>query len=66
VSFYTSCVTTDVLTTTPGTGFDREVYIGTPLCIQVVTPTLMEEKLVHAMSVIDSALKTSERVGAKL
>jgi amidase len=40
-----------------GTDIDRSVYIGTPLCVQVVVPTLMEEKLVEAMAIVDSALK---------
>jgi amidase len=42
------------------------VYIGTPLCVQVVAPKLEEEKLVQAMSVIDNALKENGRVNAKL
>lgn len=49
-----------------GTDFDRSIYLGTPLCIQVVAPKLEEEKLVQAMSAIDEALKGSARVGAKL
>jgi amidase len=42
-----------------GTDFDRSVYIGTPLCVQVIVPTLMEEKLVEAMTIVDNALKDS-------
>lgn len=49
-----------------GTNFDRSVYIGTPLCVQVVVPKLQEGKLVEAMSVIDDALKGGRRVSAKL
>ncbi|KAF2276825.1 amidase signature enzyme [Westerdykella ornata] len=39
------------------TDFDRSVYIGTPLCVQVVVPKLEERKLVEAMSAIDEAIK---------
>jgi amidase len=42
------------------------VYIGTPLCVQVVAPRLEEERLVQAMKAIDDALKGVERVSAKL
>jgi amidase len=51
-----------------GTNFDRSIYVGTPLCVQVVVPKLEEEKLVQAMGIIDDALKgkASGRVGAKL
>ncbi|KAH7389993.1 amidase signature domain-containing protein [Pyrenochaeta sp. MPI-SDFR-AT-0127] len=48
------------------TNFDRSVYIGTPLCIQVVTSKLQEEKLVQAMTAIDNALKSHGRPSAKL
>ncbi|KAF7681559.1 general amidase protein [Alternaria burnsii] len=46
--------------------FDRSIYLGTPLCVQVVAPRLQEEKLVQAMSTIDDALKGSTRLDAKL
>jgi amidase len=36
------------------------MYIGTPLCVQVVVPTLMEEKLVEVMAIVDTALKGSK------
>jgi Asp-tRNA(Asn)/Glu-tRNA(Gln) amidotransferase A subunit family amidase len=49
-----------------GTGLDRSIYLGTPLCVQVVAPKLQEEKLVAAMTAIDSALKTRDQVAAKL
>lgn len=39
------------------TGFDRKVYLGSALTIQVVAPRLMERKLVDSMSVLDEALK---------
>ncbi|KAL5451263.1 hypothetical protein PMIN07_008650 [Paraphaeosphaeria minitans] len=39
---------------------DRSVYIGTPLCIQVVAPKLEERRLYEAMLAIDSALKADE------
>ncbi|KAF3043938.1 hypothetical protein E8E11_007936 [Didymella keratinophila] len=45
---------------------DREVYVGSPLCIQVVAPKLQEEKLVQAMSAIDAALKAEQPLSAKL
>ncbi|KAH7071582.1 acetamidase [Paraphoma chrysanthemicola] len=48
------------------TKVDRSVYIGTPLCVQVVAPRLEEEKLVQAMSVIDDALKGNANTRAKL
>ncbi|CAO2652666.1 Nn.00g009490.m01.CDS01 [Neocucurbitaria sp. VM-36] len=48
------------------TDFDRSVYIGTPLCVQVVAPKLQEEKLVEAMSTIDRALKAQGQVISKL
>ncbi|KAL1800105.1 hypothetical protein ACET3X_000447 [Alternaria dauci] len=48
------------------TDFDRSIYLGTPLCVQVVAPRLQEEKLVQAMSTIDDALKGSTRLDAKL
>jgi amidase len=56
---------TDDLT---GTNFDRSVYVGTPLCVQIVAPKLEEEKLVQAMKLVDDAIKgnTAGRVGAKL
>lgn len=37
---------------------DKDVYLGTPLCVQVVSPKLQERTLVNAMSIIDEALKT--------
>ncbi|KAJ4360074.1 uncharacterized protein N0V89_000633 [Didymosphaeria variabile] len=42
------------------TEVDRSVYIGTPLCVQVVTPRLEDRRLVDAMVVIDNALKAGE------
>lgn len=44
------------------TKVDRSVYLGTPLCVQVVAPKLMEEKLVRAMGVVEEAVK-SQGVG---
>lgn len=35
---------------------DRTVYLGTPLCIQVVVPKLQEKRLYDAMEVIDQVL----------
>ena len=48
------------------TKFDRSVYLGTPLCVQVVAPKLQEEKLVQAMSAIDDAVKGRGKMNAKL
>jgi amidase len=39
------------------TGFDRKVYLGSTLTIQVVAPRLMERKLVDSMGVLDEVLK---------
>lgn len=39
------------------TGFDRKVYLGSTLTIQVVAPRLMERKLVDSMGVLDEALR---------
>lgn len=52
--------------TQTGTGIDRTVYMGSPLCVQVVAPKLQEEKLVQAMSAIDAALKIEQPLPAKL
>ncbi|ORY13423.1 amidase signature domain-containing protein [Clohesyomyces aquaticus] len=42
------------------TNFDRSVYMGTPLCVQVVAPKLEEWKLCGVMAAIDKALKGAE------
>jgi Asp-tRNA(Asn)/Glu-tRNA(Gln) amidotransferase A subunit family amidase len=48
------------------TGVNKEDYIGTPLSVQVVAPKLQERRLVHAMSIIDEAVKTHlQREGGK-
>lgn len=52
--------------TNTGTEVDRDLYVGSPLCIQVVAPKLQEEKLVQAMSAIDAALKAAQPRSAKL
>jgi Asp-tRNA(Asn)/Glu-tRNA(Gln) amidotransferase A subunit family amidase len=39
------------------TEVDREVYLGSPLSVQVVAPRLQERTLYSAMAVIDEALK---------
>ncbi|KAF2714864.1 acetamidase [Pleomassaria siparia CBS 279.74] len=41
------------------TKVDRSVYLGTPLCVQVVAPKLEERKLCKAMNAIDEALKAN-------
>ncbi|KAH8728130.1 amidase signature domain-containing protein [Phaeosphaeriaceae sp. PMI808] len=48
------------------TTFDRQVYVGTPLCVQVITQKLEEEKLVQAMSLIDDAINGNGHAHAKL
>ncbi|KAF2469789.1 amidase [Lindgomyces ingoldianus] len=48
------------------TDFDRSVYIGTPLCVQVVAPMLEEMRLCEAMAAIDKALRGDKTLSAKL
>ncbi|OCK76456.1 amidase [Lepidopterella palustris CBS 459.81] len=43
------------------TTVDRSVYLGTPLCIQVVAPKLQERRLYDAMKAIDDALKAGHK-----
>jgi Asp-tRNA(Asn)/Glu-tRNA(Gln) amidotransferase A subunit family amidase len=38
------------------TGFDRDVYMNSPLCVQVVAPRLQERRLLEAMTMIDEIL----------
>jgi len=38
------------------TDVDRKVYLGTPLCLQIIAPRLHDEKIVEAMGVFDAAL----------
>jgi len=47
------------------TKVDRSVYLGTPLCVQVVAPKLMEERLVQAMGVVDEAVKSQGVAGGR-
>jgi amidase len=42
---------------------DKDVYLGTPLCVQVVAPRLQEKRLVEAMKVIDEAVKAELKAG---
>lgn len=49
-----------------GNDVDREVYVGSPLCVQVVAPKLREEQLVQAMAAIDAALKAEQPLSSKL
>ncbi|KAB8556632.1 hypothetical protein FH972_025668 [Carpinus fangiana] len=37
-------------------GFDRKVYLGTPLCVQVIAPRLQEKRCARAMLAIDEAV----------
>ncbi|KAF2792492.1 amidase [Melanomma pulvis-pyrius CBS 109.77] len=46
------------------TDVDRSVYIGTPLCVQVVAPKLEERRLCEVMSAIDRALKGDGKVAS--
>lgn len=39
------------------TDIDRSIYVGTPLCVQVVAPKLEERKLCEAMAAIDQAIR---------
>jgi hypothetical protein len=39
------------------TDFDRKVYLGSALTMEVVAPRLMERKLVDSMGVLDEALR---------
>lgn len=36
---------------------ERSTYVGTPLCVQVVAPTLQERRLVRAMGAVDAAVR---------
>ena len=40
-----------------GTKMDRSVYLGSPLCIQVVVPRFQEGRLVRVMRELDEALR---------
>ncbi|KAH7109824.1 amidase signature domain-containing protein [Dendryphion nanum] len=44
-----------------GTEIDRSVYIGTPLCIQVVAQKMEERKLCEVMTAISEAIHGSEK-----
>ena len=37
------------------------MYLGSPLCVQVVAPRLEERRLCNAMSAIDNALKAASQ-----
>lgn len=45
---------------------DRKVYLDSPLCVQVVTARLEDEKLSYVMGIIDEARRRQESGGAKL
>lgn len=45
---------------------DRNVYVGSPLSLQIVAPRLQERVLVEAMAVIEIALKRSTTSSIKL
>lgn len=40
---------------------NREIYLGTPLSVQVVAPRLQERRLVRAMEAVDMALRATEK-----
>lgn len=44
---------------------DRNMYVGSPLSIQVVVPRLQERRLYNAMQVIENAIRGSQTI-AKL
>ncbi|TID18002.1 hypothetical protein E6O75_ATG10647 [Venturia nashicola] len=46
------------------TSVDKNVYLGTPLCVQVVAPRLQEKRLVEAMKVVDEAIKAELALSA--
>lgn len=48
------------------TKVDREVYLDSPLGVQVITPRLTERKLVQAMALIDEAVRPLRDGHAKL
>jgi len=45
---------------------DRNVYLGTPLCVQVVAPRLQEKRLYRAMEAIDRVMHKTSGAQAKL
>lgn len=45
---------------------DRNIYLGTPLCVQVVAPRLQEKRLYQAMEAVDIAMHKSEKTQSKL
>ncbi|KAF2162169.1 hypothetical protein M409DRAFT_69376 [Zasmidium cellare ATCC 36951] len=47
------------------TKVDKNVYLGSPLSVQVVTPRLTERRLVEAMGVIDAALQPLRTSGRR-
>ena len=55
-----------IMLTKTGNDVDREVYVGSPLCVQVVAPRLHDVELVQAMSAIDAALKVERPLPSKL
>lgn len=44
---------------------DRNIYLDTSLCIQVVAPKLQERRLYQAMQVVDSIVNGSDRSKAR-
>lgn len=47
---------------------DRHVYLGTPMCVQVVVPRLEDQRLVKIMKIVDAAVhsKVSKESLSKL
>ena len=45
---------------------DRKVYLGSPLCVQVVAPRLQERRLYRAMQAVDQAVHSKGKASSKL
>ena len=43
---------------------DRKVYLGTPLCVQVVAPRLQEKRLYRAMVAVDEAVRPKVKLSS--
>lgn len=44
---------------------DRNIYLDTSLCVQVVAPKLQERRLYQAMQVVDGIVNGSDRTKAR-
>ncbi|KAF2157139.1 amidase [Myriangium duriaei CBS 260.36] len=52
----------DKVNRTLWTDVDRKLYLGTPLCLQVIAPRLHDQQLVEAMTVLDEVLREQGNV----